>query len=88
MTRAHDDGVARTIDEMRSEISSAEATASHDVHARMCANLVGRLFTTPEGYARDVEGVDAEGMSYCWRYGYYLRACEMSLPDEARNELA
>lgn len=66
----------------------AQVGAGHDVHAAMCASMVNSVLTTPEGADRVIEGVSAEDLTYAWRYGYYLRACEMSLPDHARESLA
>jgi hypothetical protein len=66
----------------------ASVGAGHDVHAAMCASMVNSVLTTPEGADRVIEGISAEDLTYAWRYGYYLRACEMSLPDDARDSLA
>lgn len=66
----------------------APVGAGHDVHAAMCASMVNSVLTTPEGADRVIEGISAEDLAYAWRYGYYLRACEMSLPDVARESLA
>jgi hypothetical protein len=35
-----------------------------------------------------IEGINAEDLTYAWRYRYYLRSCEMSLPDDGRDWLA
>jgi hypothetical protein len=59
--------------------------AGHDIHAAMCASMV-EWVTPPEGV--DLAGISVEDLAYAWRYGYYLRACEMSLPDIARDDLA
>jgi hypothetical protein len=61
---------------------------SHDTRADMCARLVGRLLTTPEGEERIIEGIGPRDLGHCWRYDYYLRACERCLPDDARASLA
>jgi hypothetical protein len=66
----------------------APVGAGHDVHANMCATLVNSVLTTPNGDDRVIEGINAEDLTYAWRYGYYLRACEMSLPDDGRDALA
>ena len=54
------------------------------MHVDMCATCVNAVLTSPGGF----EGVNAEDLTYAWRYGYYLRACEMSLSDQGRSALA
>jgi hypothetical protein len=66
----------------------APVGAGHDVHAAMCGSCVHAVLTTPEGDERVVQGISEEDLALAWRYGYYLQACEMSLPDEARTALA
>lgn len=61
----------------------------HDIHTEMSVDLIGRIVATDEDEMRDLEGViSLAELGQCWRYGYYVRACEMSLPDEARSALA
>lgn len=62
--------------------------AGHDVHADICATMVNSVLTTPDGGDRAIEGINVEDLTYAWRYGYYLRACEMSLPGDGRDSLA
>jgi len=61
----------------------------HDIHTEMSVDVIGRIVVTDDDAMRDLEGVITLGeLGQCWRYGYYVRACEMSLPDEARSALA
>jgi hypothetical protein len=61
----------------------------HDVHTEMSIDSLGRIIMDEDDKPRDLEGViSPRELGHCWRYGYYLRACEMSLPEEAKEELA
>jgi hypothetical protein len=66
----------------------APVGAGHQVHAQMCVRLLTRLLTTPDGEPWLPDGITRHELAVCWFYGYYLRACEMSLPDDARTSLA
>ncbi len=60
----------------------------HDMHIQMCVDLLGRLMMTDDDQERDLAGMSIDELVRCWRYGYYIRGCEMSLSDEARTSLA
>jgi hypothetical protein len=62
--------------------------AGREMHMHMCLTLVNSVLTTPDGVRRNIEGITFGDLTHAWRYGYYLRACEMSLPDEGRTALA
>jgi len=59
----------------------------HDLHNQMCVRLIAPFFDTPEGLSWLANGADRHALAKCWFYGYYLRACEMSLPDVAGESL-
>lgn len=62
--------------------------AGFDVHRRLCVRLLGRLLRTPEGVDFEPDGITRPELANCWYYGYYLRAVEMALPDQAREALS
>ena len=63
----------------------------HDAHVGLCSWLINGLRASAEGQQRMSAGAEAiteQDLFDCWMYGYYLRACENALSDEARQELA
>jgi hypothetical protein len=63
----------------------------HDAHVGLCSWLINGLRASAEGQQRMSAGTEAiteQDLFDCWMYGYYLRACENALSDEARQELA
>jgi hypothetical protein len=63
----------------------------HDAHVGLCSWLINGLRASPQAQQRiaaGAEGITDDDLSECWMYGYYLRACENALSDEARQELA
>jgi hypothetical protein len=63
----------------------------HDAHVGLCSWLINGLRASPhaqQSMTAGAEEITDEDLSDCWMYGYYLRACENALPDEARQELA
>ena len=61
----------------------APVGAGPDMHADMRATMVNAVLTKPDIGDQIRADVSAEDLSCAWGYGYYLRACERSLPDEA-----
>lgn len=54
----------------------------HEAHRDLCAWELGARIEGPEAEEamKEVSGYE---LADCWGYGYYLRACEMSLPKAA-----
>jgi hypothetical protein len=61
----------------------APVGVGHHMRDQMLADLVGRLFVTPGGQERDLGDLGPLDLAHCWRYCYYLHACEQSLPAAA-----
>jgi len=62
--------------------------AGHDMHARMFAILTGCLLGQADtGDIREVAGISIYQLGMCMRYGYYVHACQASLPDGLRTAL-
>jgi hypothetical protein len=59
----------------------------HDAQRALCSWELGAHIHDSKADEAMKEITDGE-LAECWGYGYYLRACEMSLPEEARAELA
>lgn len=59
----------------------------HSAQRELCAWELGAQINDSEAEEAMKEITDQE-LADCWGYGYYLRACEMSLPPEARSALA
>ena len=82
---------------VRTEPYSADAAEllaptgfGHDAHVGLCSWLINGLRASPQAQQRmtaDGGGISDPELSDCWMYGYYLRACEIALPAQAREEL-
>jgi hypothetical protein len=63
-----------------------------DAHASIATWMIGGLRASPEASRMAVtspsQAVTDDELFDCFLYGYYLRACERALPDEARREFA
>jgi hypothetical protein len=69
----------------------APAGFGHDAHVGLCSWLINGLRASPQAQHRvaaEGGGITDPELSDCWMYGYYLRACEIALPDQARQEFA
>lgn len=62
----------------------APVGAGFDVRRRMCARQLAPLLDSSEATG----GASGPELARCWYYGYYLRGCEMSLPEGAKSELS
>lgn len=58
-----------------------------DAQRALCSWQLGAEIHDSKADEAMKEITDAE-LAECWGHGYYLRACEMSLPHESRSELA
>ena len=62
--------------------------AGHEIHARMFAILTGCLLGQDDaGQLGEIPGIGINELGMCMRYGYYVHACQASLPDEVRAAL-
>ena len=85
--------IAVTDDPFEYEVLLKPVGFGHQVHHDWCSGgldtLHRALQEAPQFPASVKENVERVGpQPYCWWFGYYLRGCESSLPDEARAELA
>jgi hypothetical protein len=61
----------------------------HQQRRRWRHALVSNLLTDPDsGHPRDPDVITHELLYHLWEFGYWLRACDASLPDDARSYLA
>jgi len=59
----------------------------HDARRRLADLVVDSVLRSERGRPWELGSVSTETLARCWRFGYYLSACDASLPPEAEREL-
>ncbi|MBV8987997.1 MAG: hypothetical protein JO372_05480 [Solirubrobacterales bacterium] len=59
----------------------------HEARRRLADLVVDSVLRSERGRPWELGYVSKETLARCWRFGYYLAACDASLPPGARHEL-
>jgi len=61
----------------------------YDARQRFGFAVIASLLTEPDsGHTRTLDAIMPRHLYECWRFGYWLAACDASLPDDARASLS